>query len=189
VIGLGVIQVLRALSAPNMIIAIDFSEKRLTMARELGADAAINAASQDIYQTVFDLIGSRPSSLESWLASGADITFDCAGASREDGGASSLQQALMITKEKGRVVLLSLSERPVGIEPNIIMRKSLSLIGSYGSTSDDFGEALDSCEHARSSGRGPSFMSFPSIRLDKPMRRNSARERLSRCCSSREDAA
>jgi 2-desacetyl-2-hydroxyethyl bacteriochlorophyllide A dehydrogenase len=143
VIGLGVIQALKAVSVPKMIVAVDVSDTRLAAATDVGADTIINARTQDIYQAIFALTGLMPSSLETWLAAGADVVFDCAGASREEDGASSLQQAVMMTKEKGRVVLVSLSERPVEIEANAIMRKSLMVIGSYGSTLEDFAEALD----------------------------------------------
>jgi len=143
VIGLGVIQVLKILSATKMIIAVDLSDKRLGMAKHVGAGAVVNAAREDPYQKVLELTGSMPVSPDNWLAAGAGIVFDCAGVRREQAGPASLQQALMMTRENGRVILVSVSERPVEIEANIIMRKGLRVLGSYGWTLDEFAQALD----------------------------------------------
>jgi len=143
IIGLGVVQVLKALFATKMIIAVDLSDKRLAMAKQVGADAVVNAASENLYEKVFELTGSRPVSLEDLLASGVDIVFDCAGVSREQAGPPSLQQALMMARENGRVVLVAVSERPFEIEANIIMRKGLKVFGSWAWTLDEFAQALD----------------------------------------------
>jgi 2-desacetyl-2-hydroxyethyl bacteriochlorophyllide A dehydrogenase len=143
IIGLGVVQVLKALFATKMIIVLDLSDKRLAMAKQVGADAVINAASENPYQKVLELVGSKPISAADWLAGGVDMVFDCAGVSREAAGPPSLQQALMIARENGRVVLVAVSERPFEIEANIIMRKGLKVFGSWAWTMDEFAQAMD----------------------------------------------
>jgi len=141
IIGLGVIQVLKAV-ASTKIIVVDLSDKRLAMAKQLGADVVISAASEDPYQKVLEITGSTPISFADQPAGDVDIVFDCAGASREHAGPPTLQQALMMVKENGRVVLVAVSERPFEIDSNAIMRKGVRLFGSWAWSLDEFGEAL-----------------------------------------------
>jgi 2-desacetyl-2-hydroxyethyl bacteriochlorophyllide A dehydrogenase len=143
IIGLGVVQVLKALSATKTIIVIDLSDKRLAMAKQLGADAVVNAASEDPYRKVLELAGSTPVSAVDALAAGVDMVFDCAGVSREQAGRPTLMQALMMAKQNGRVVLVAVSERPFEIEANLIMRKGLKVFGSWAWTLPEFAQALD----------------------------------------------
>lgn len=142
IIGLGVIQVLKAV-ASTKIIVVDLSDKRLAMAKQLGADVVISAASEDPYQKVLEITGSTPISFaQDQPAGGVDIVFDCAGVSREHAGPPTLWQALMMVKENGRVVLVAVSERPFEIDSNAIMRKGVRLFGSWAWSLDEFGEAL-----------------------------------------------
>jgi len=142
IIGLGVIQVLKAV-ASTKIIVVDLSDKRLAMAKQLGADVVINAASEDPYQKVLEITGSTPISFADQPAGGVDIVFDCAGVSREHAGPPTLQQALMMVKENGRVVLVAVSERPFELETNAIMRKGVRLFGSWAWSLDEFAQALE----------------------------------------------
>lgn len=143
IIGLGVVQVLRAVTATKTIIIVDVSERRLAMAKQLGADAVVNAAVDDPYQKVLELTGSTPVSFADAPAGGVDIVFDCAGVSREEAGRPTLQQALMMVRETGKVVLVAVSERPFEIEANLIMRKGLKVFGSWAWSLDEFAQALD----------------------------------------------
>jgi 2-desacetyl-2-hydroxyethyl bacteriochlorophyllide A dehydrogenase len=142
IIGLGVVQVLKALSSTRTIV-VDLSEKRLSMAKQLGADVVINAASEDPYQKVLEITGSTPISFTDGAAGGVDIAFDCAGVSREGAGPPTLQQALMMVRENGRVVLVAVSERPFEIDANTIMRKGLKVSGSWAWSLAEFAQALD----------------------------------------------
>ena len=67
-IGLFVVQVLRARGC-GTIIAIDLEEKKLQLARELGADAGFNPKSNNIRQEVEKLTEGR----------GADVAFEVVG--------------------------------------------------------------------------------------------------------------
>jgi len=68
IIGLFVVQVLRARGC-GTIIAIDLEEKKLQLARELGADAGINPKRNNIRQEVENLTEGR----------GADVAFEVVG--------------------------------------------------------------------------------------------------------------
>lgn len=142
IIGLGVIQVLKAESSIRT-VAVDLSEKRLAMAKRVGADVVINAASEDPYQKVLEITGSTPVSFVPVPAAGVDVVFDCAGVTREQAGTTTLEQALLMVRENGRVVLVAVSERPLELEFNIIMRKGVRLLGSWAWSLDEFAESLE----------------------------------------------
>lgn len=142
IIGLGVVQVLKTVSSTRIIV-VDLSNKRLAMAKQLGADVVINAASEDPYQKVLEVTGATPISFAPGPAAGVDIVFDCAGVSREHTGTTTLEQALMMVKENGRVVLVAVSERPFELDFNVIMRKGVRLFGSWAWSLKEFGQALE----------------------------------------------
>lgn len=142
VIGLGVIQVLRA-KAPGRIIAVDLSDRRLEMARQLGADLTINAAKEDAYARVLESVGFVPVgfSESAEAAANVDVVFDCAGAGLEREG-SGLQEGLRMVKENGKVIVVAVPERPVEFQSGLLVRKGASIIGSWAWTLDEFREAL-----------------------------------------------
>jgi threonine dehydrogenase-like Zn-dependent dehydrogenase len=142
IIGLGVVQVLKALHSVRTIV-VDLSDKRLAMASQMGADVVINAAREDPYEKVIDLTGATPMAFVPFPAGGVDMVFDCAGVSHEHQGRSSLEQALIMVKENGTVVLVAVSEKPFEFEVNAIMRKGIRLFGSWAWSLEEFVHALD----------------------------------------------
>ena len=56
-IGLGALQILKATSKAR-VVSVDVSEKRLDMAKKIGADVLVNAAKEDPYQAMLKLTGS-----------------------------------------------------------------------------------------------------------------------------------
>lgn len=143
IIGLGVIQVLRA-KAPGRIIAVDLSDRRLAMAKALGAEATVNAAKEDAYARVLDLTGAVPLgfSVSAPAAGNVDVVFDCAGAAIGSEG-SSLADGLRMVREGGKIVVVAVPERPIEIDSALLVRKGASIIGSWAWTLDEFREALD----------------------------------------------
>jgi len=142
IIGLGVLQVLKAVSSPKVVV-VDLSDKRLAMAKQLGAEAVVNAAREDPYQRMLEMTGSSQLIFLEQLVSGVDTVFDCAGASVESTRTPPLQQALLMVKENGKVVLVAAFEKPVEIEHNLIMRKGIKLLGSFGYSLEEFAQALE----------------------------------------------
>lgn len=143
IIGLGVLQVLKALS-PVEVVVMDFSDKRLAMAKELGADVIINAAREDAYQKMLEMKGSRTLSfMEEYPMSSVDTVYDCAGNTAEHTGTSALWQALLMVKENGKVILAAILEKPLELEHNLIVRKGISLLGSWAWSLDEFAQALE----------------------------------------------
>jgi 2-desacetyl-2-hydroxyethyl bacteriochlorophyllide A dehydrogenase len=130
-IGLGVIQVLRTMCKAK-IGAVDVSEKRLEMAKKLGADVILNARQEDPYQWALKTTGSMKIQYLEFPVSGVDTVIDCAGYSAESKGPPPLWQALQMVKQNGRVILVSVFEKPTELDVNIIMRKNIYFIGSWG---------------------------------------------------------
>ncbi|MDD5289461.1 MAG: alcohol dehydrogenase catalytic domain-containing protein [Dehalococcoidales bacterium] len=121
-IGLLVMQVLK--QYVSKVIVAEVSEKRLKLAKELGADVAINVTKEDALKKVMELTGIGKSG--SGKGGGcADIVMECSGV------AVALQQAIEMTRTGGRIVLVGLYEHDIPIDVNHIIHKQLSLISSF----------------------------------------------------------
>lgn len=142
IIGLGVLQVIKAHSSARAVV-VDLSDKRLAMAKQLGAEVVLNAAREDPYQKMLEMTGATKLMFLEELASGVDTVFDCAGGAAEYTGTPALQQALLMVRENGKVVLVAVFEKPFEIDHNLIMRKEVSLLGSFGYSLDEFAQALE----------------------------------------------
>lgn len=88
-VGLNVLQGAR-LVASNPIIAVDVDDRKLEMARTLGATHTFNAAHEDTVECVLGLTAGR----------GADYSFEAAGNEK------CLQQALEAARPGGQIVIL-----------------------------------------------------------------------------------
>lgn len=154
IIGLGVLQVIKARCAAKVYV-IEVSDKRLDMARQLGADYVIDAKKEAPYEKILEMTGSTRISFLREPVGGADTVIDCAGFSTGVGnapsgwdspdaeGPSSIWDALRMVKQNGKVVVVAFCEENPGICPNIMVRKAIRLIGSWGWTKDEFIQSLE----------------------------------------------
>ena len=121
-IGLLVMQVLKQFV--SKVIVAEVSEKRLELAKELGADVTIDVKKEDALKKVIELTGVGRSG--SGKGGGcADIVMECSGVPFV------LQQAVEMTRTGGRIVLVGLYEHDVPLDVNHIIHKQLSLISSF----------------------------------------------------------
>lgn len=142
-IGLGVLQVLK-LRCSAKVIVIDLADKRLAMAQELGAEAVINAGREDPYQKILEMTGSTTISfMENMPAGNVDTVCDCAGWLAEDTGTPPLQQALLMLKQRGKVIEHSIFEKPPEVNYFLLARKEIKLLGSWGWSLEEFVQALE----------------------------------------------
>ena len=135
IIGLGIIQSLKVLGIKlNKLIMVDVSDKRLEMAKELGADEVINAAKEDVYQRCIDITGEVPVTVlaGAMTSPNVDVVYDCVGYIQERPEPPVLQTALMIAKEYGKVVVHGAFEAPVTLEMMPMVAKHIQVLGSYG---------------------------------------------------------
>jgi 2-desacetyl-2-hydroxyethyl bacteriochlorophyllide A dehydrogenase len=136
IIGLGCVQVLKAL-ALTRIIVVDRSSTRLAMAKRLGADEIVNFAEEDPVERVIELTGENPAPRLGFSTGSADVVLDCAGAP------ISPNQALkMLRPTGGRIVLVALFEQPASVDYNYAVRNEVAIRGSWTWTPDEFRQAI-----------------------------------------------
>ena len=121
-IGLMVMQVIK--NYVSKVIVSEVSQKRLQLARELGADVVIDATKEDPLKKVEEITGTGRSFSGKGGAC-ADIVMECSGVPFV------LQQAIEMARTGGRIVLVGLFEENVPIDVNHVIHKQLSLISSF----------------------------------------------------------
>ena len=144
IIGLGCVQAIRA-TVDCRVIAVDVSERRLNMAKRLGADAIVNLSETDSVEAVIELTGgAKPVEPFGVRGGNADLVIDCAGAP------SSPNQGLLMLKQKyGRLVLVALFEHPADLDFNQVVRKHVAIYGSWTWTGDDYRRAIELVESGK----------------------------------------
>ncbi|MGQ4809227.1 D-arabitol-phosphate dehydrogenase [Candidatus Entotheonellaceae bacterium PAL068K] len=139
IIGLGCVQVIRALVSSCRIIVVDAASQRLAMAKQFGADATVNLSDTDPLEAVIELTGgAKPVERFGVRGGNADVVIDCAGAQL-----SPNQGLHMLKQLNGRLVLVALFERPPEFDFNQVVRKHVTLLGSWTWTGDDFRQAIE----------------------------------------------
>jgi 2-desacetyl-2-hydroxyethyl bacteriochlorophyllide A dehydrogenase len=117
-IGQGVAQAAKARGAAKVIVC-EPSAKRLTMAKKLGADLALNPKEINPVDAVTEAT--------SWKM--ADVVFECSGAP------AAFRQALRMVRFFGRVMQVAVFEQNVELEPDLtslITVRNLTLRGCAG---------------------------------------------------------
>jgi len=137
IIGLGYLQIVKAYTKARTIIT-DISELRLKTAKKAGADVVINAKEEDPVKKIKELTGDYYVRYQKRSAGGCDVSIDCAGFPL------TLQQSLEVVKpEYGTVVIASIFEAMLEIDPNMIIFKYMAILGSMGYYESETEEALN----------------------------------------------
>jgi len=114
-IGLFVLQILRAGGAGAIIIAgAAGDEKRLELAKTLGADQIVDVTSDDPVKQARDM-----------TRGGLDIVFEATGNPR------AIPQALDMVRRGGKVVVIGIHSGPASFDPTPLVRLRKSIIGAY----------------------------------------------------------
>ncbi len=114
-IGMCMLQVAR-MRSPAKLIALDLQPTRLALARELGADAALNPQQEDAAQCVLDLTGGY----------GCDVYIEASGAG------AAVSQGLAMIRKLGTFVEFSVHGEPVTVDWSIIGdAKELNIHGAH----------------------------------------------------------
>jgi threonine dehydrogenase-like Zn-dependent dehydrogenase len=143
-IGLLVMQVLKR--RVSRVIASDVSEKRLQLARELGADVVINAAKEDPLTKVIELTGNGRT-FSGRGGGRADIVLECSGAE------SAFKQGIEMTRTGGHIVLVGLYEHDIAFDVNKIIHKRLTLVSSFNPGKRPPTEEIVECMELIASGK------------------------------------
>ncbi|MDF2881740.1 MAG: Alcohol dehydrogenase GroES domain protein [Clostridiaceae bacterium] len=107
------------------IIAVDISDKKLEISKQLGAKFCINPLKSDLVKSIMDITGNA----------GVDISMECAGSKITE------EQCLLITRKKGKVAYIGIAHSDVLLKENAfegIFRKELTLKGYFNSYSAPF---------------------------------------------------
>jgi len=142
IIGLGVLQSLKAISSVRTIV-MDISDKRLETASQLGADVTVNASREEPVQKIIELVGSEQMSYMPIETGTADAVYDCVGLPLNYTGVPVLEQAINMTKVNGKVVVVSIFEKKPEVEINMMVRKGITLFGSWAWSFEEFLQALE----------------------------------------------
>ena len=114
-IGLCMLQA-ASLKGPGLVVALDLQEHRLQLARELGADLALNPGEEDVVQRVFELTDGY----------GCDVYIEATGA------AAGVLQGLQMIRKLGTFVEFSVHAGSVAADWSIIGdQKELNVHGAH----------------------------------------------------------
>jgi L-iditol 2-dehydrogenase len=124
-IGLLTVAVLR-LTGLKQIAVSDVSDRRLEVARTLGAHLTVNPSKQDLDAVI----------KENTDGQGVDVAFEAVGL-----GATA-QQTLQATRNKGTVVWIGNNARMIEIDMQAVVTRELSVLGSYGMSEEEFQRSI-----------------------------------------------
>ena len=115
--GVGLASLLGALAAgASKVVAVDLSEQKLALARDLGASAPVDGRAEDAVDQVRSLTGG-----------GADVAFEMAGSVR------ALEHAWRMTRRGGTTVTAGLPPPDAALAVNVVslVAEERTLKGSY----------------------------------------------------------
>jgi 2-desacetyl-2-hydroxyethyl bacteriochlorophyllide A dehydrogenase len=130
-VGLALVQVLREAGARP--IAVARNPERLALAQELGAEATVNATTEDVAVAIRDATGGV----------GADVVFELVG-TRETGAA-----ALASLGKRGTLVYVGYSFDRVEIDPLSLVVPEQRIVTSVGNRRSELVGALDLAARGR----------------------------------------
>jgi threonine dehydrogenase-like Zn-dependent dehydrogenase len=122
-IGLGAVLGFKALGVGHIVVA-DLIPSRLDKALQIGADAVINSAEEDVLARLIDLHGEGEAMFGG--KAGTDIYLDAAGA------AAVLDTALAGAKKGATIGVVAVHKEPVPIELVNVMSNEITILGSMG---------------------------------------------------------
>jgi len=132
-IGLLTLQLARAEGGITVICGISGDEKRLELAKELGADYVINVDKENPVEIINDITGGY----------GADVVLECAGA------ASAARLAFDMVRKRGKYTQMGLFGRPIEIDFELIAFKELQVTGFVSQKLTSWHRALRLMEYGK----------------------------------------
>jgi alcohol dehydrogenase, propanol-preferring len=124
-VGFGLVQLARARGA--RVIAVGRTAAKLRTARELGAEAAVDASTGPVADRIREITGGA----------GADVIFECVGT------AESMAQASAALGRRGRLVFIGYSVDSFTVHPIQLVVFEQKVLGSVGATLQDLVDAVD----------------------------------------------
>jgi len=125
--GVGAALVQYCVLAGARVIAVGRSPAKLQLARDLGAEATIDAGQEDVPVRVRELTGGQ----------GADVVFELVGT------AESMPKAVASLRKRGRLVFIGYSQDLLTVSPIQLVILEAQVLGSVGNTLDELSRAVD----------------------------------------------
>jgi threonine dehydrogenase-like Zn-dependent dehydrogenase len=134
--GLASVIAAKAAGAATVIVTgLARDRGKLDLAREFGADIAINVEAEDTVERVLEITGGA----------GADVVLELTPMA-----AAPVLDALNAARHGGRVVLAGLKGgRPVSLNTDLIINKAITVVGAYGVDARAYAEAIRIIESGR----------------------------------------
>ncbi|AEA13524.1 Alcohol dehydrogenase GroES domain protein [Thermoproteus uzoniensis 768-20] len=123
-VGFALIQYNKLIGAK--VIAIGRSERKLALARELGADYVINARSEDVVRKALEITGGR----------GVDVVYELVGVKE------TMDNSLKMLAKRGRLVLIGYWRDKLEANPLDLVVKEAVITASVGNTLEELIEAV-----------------------------------------------
>lgn len=130
-IGLCAVAVLKSLGVAQIIVS-STSPRRLDVAKELGADLVLDPTVDDVPARILEITQQRSGGRKV----GADLVIDAAGVEQ------TLNSALLAVRAGGSMVCVAVYEKPLQIDPNLLVLKEVKLFGS-NAYADEFQSSID----------------------------------------------
>jgi 2-desacetyl-2-hydroxyethyl bacteriochlorophyllide A dehydrogenase len=125
-IGLGATLAFKSLGV-NHVVVVDILPARLDKAIQIGADAVINSAEEDVVARLIELHGEGQAGIPGGTGrSGTDIYLDAAGA------AAVVNTALTAAKSGATLGIIGVHKEPVPVDFVNIMSNEINIVGSMG---------------------------------------------------------
>jgi len=113
--GVGIHAVQSAAAFGASVIAVDIDDRKLRLARELGAVETVNASEVDVVKTV-----------QRMTSGGVDAAFEIIGKP------ATLEQAFSVVRPGGRLVVVGYSAENWSLRASRVMFREISVLGSLG---------------------------------------------------------
>ncbi len=136
-IGLSTISALKSKGVTN-IVASDISERRLELAKKMGAKYTFNPKTDgDLKVFLENEFGTVPSLNYAGDLPNLNTAFECSGIS------PILQQVADMMAPDGNLTVIAIYSQEMTLDPNTIVYKRLKIVGSLFYANEDFQEAID----------------------------------------------
>ncbi|MCL1899937.1 MAG: zinc-binding dehydrogenase [Promicromonosporaceae bacterium] len=131
-IGLGALLAFQAKGVASVVV-VDVRPERLTTATELGADAVINAATEDVITRLVEIHGEAPPGLyPGQIKPDTDVYYDAAGSEQV------LQTTFKAAKRRARLTIVAVYTSPVEVPVDQLLATELQWRWAMGYPTEIF---------------------------------------------------
>lgn len=133
-IGLGAVLALKSLGVQHVVVA-DLIASRLDTALQIGADAVVNSAEENLAQRLVELHGPGEAMFPG--KAGTDIYLDAAGVP------AVVQSAVTMAKKGATIGVVAVHKEPVSVDFLSLMSNEITILGSMGYPDEIFDVTKD----------------------------------------------